>query len=264
MDLLKKITTFCLLLFATFSFSACKNSNNPPNTNDINSMFEYYSVSTSADYTITYDSENFIEENETSITLTKNSKIKLSPCTLVFSENSTATTTIFDIAYGYNINGSLYSFEYFDNNYYYITKDTTITIYYKSISLFGVLIYQNLPTNNDYMIDSKPDILKTLVSTDNLLLSTENIFMLYYNFTNNPNTNTTFNFENSQNKNSLCLEIFAETTNISTCLIFKDNDGSLYFCNFANKSVNSDEPQVLYNLDHLKISIAKNLSYKKG
>ena len=262
MNILKKIGTLCLLIFVTISFCACKNSDTPPSEKDINSMFEYYSVSTSNDYTISYESNDFIEEDETSITLVKDSKIKISPNVTTFDENYLASGTESQIANGFNINGTFYPFDYFDNNYYYITKDTTISISYKTISLLGILIYQNLPGNNDYLNNNTN--LKTLVSITNSNFSTENIFTLYYNFTNNSNTNTLFYLSDSQYKDILTLEIFSETTHISTCLVFNDNESTLYYCNFSSKIIDSNDTKLLYNLDDLVINTTKYLSYEKG
>ena len=124
-------------------------------------------------------------------------------------------------------------------------------------SLCGVLIYQNALGNQNY--ESEKDDIKSLISISDSKFSTTNEFLIYFNFNNSSNTNTTYALSN----NSLVLEIFLETTEVTTCLIYKDTHGNLSYSKQKAQSV-TDADLIIFESDTMSISISKNLSYKKG
>ena len=123
--------------------------------------------------------------------------------------------------------------------------------------LCGVLIYQNALGNQNY--NSEKDNIKSLITINDSEISTTNEFVLYFNFNDSTNTNTTYTLSD----NSLTLEIFLETTEITACLIYKDVDGNLSYSKQTTLSVD-DSDLIIFESDTMSISVSKNLSYKKG
>lgn len=124
-------------------------------------------------------------------------------------------------------------------------------------SLYGVLIYQDAPGNDTYQTDKNN--IKTLISVNDSKFSTDNLFSLYFNCEDSTNTNTT----HILNEDSLSLEIYLETTEISTCLIYKDKDGEISYSNFKTTTILENDTTI-YSLNDFKIIASKNLSHKKG
>ena len=126
-----------------------------------------------------------------------------------------------------------------------------------NLSLYGVLIYQKTETNEAYE-NNKLNVEK-LVTIKDSTISTNNTYLLYFNYDNNTNTNTTHILEDD----TLSLEIFIETTEITTCLIYKDEDNNLYYLDTKTHTI-TNENTTIYNLTNHTIIVSKNLSYKKG
>jgi hypothetical protein len=124
-------------------------------------------------------------------------------------------------------------------------------------TILGVLIYQNVPTNNDY--ETNKNNINSLVTVSNSTISTTDIHMLYFNTEDNSNSNTEYLFED----NLLFLEIFEETTEVSACLIYKDKNNNLYFSHQTIKTISADDI-TLFTLNNMSICISKDVSYKKG
>ncbi len=124
-------------------------------------------------------------------------------------------------------------------------------------SLYGVLIYQNIPGNENY--ETLKDDISSIITISNSTLSTTDISLLYFNCENFENTNTTYTLNNK----TLNLEIYLETTEVSVCLIYKDKNDKLNFSNTITKSITKENTNI-YELDNLTITASKNLTYKKG
>ena len=265
MNIFKKLCTLCLVFLLSFAICSC-GTTPPPTDDEINSMFDNCSVNTSDDFTIIYDDSDFVSSSDDKIVFKNNSKIKLSSRLFSFSEASSVSYTNTQIAYGFKINNKFYSFDYFNNNYITLTKDTTISIYYENISLFGILIYQNVSGNNNWdNLVSNPNEIKSLVSISNETVTTNETFLTYLNFSKGGiNSNTNHIFNNTDTKNTLSLELFLETTEIISCLIYTDENNNIYFCNFIDTLQITNENILLYELDNINIYLSKNLSYKKG
>lgn len=125
-------------------------------------------------------------------------------------------------------------------------------------SLFGILIYQKVPDNENY--ESNKDNIKNFASINDSTISTSNLYLLYFNYETPSNTNTTHVLDNN---NKLSLEIYLETTEITACLIYKDKNNILSYSNFITTPI-TEENTTIYILDNLTITVSKNLSYKKG
>ena len=126
-----------------------------------------------------------------------------------------------------------------------------------NLTLYGILIYQKVPTNEDYESDKSK--IKNLITIENSTISTNDLFLLYFNYNNQTNTNTTY----ALNENELNLEIYYETTEITSCLMYKDKNGNLQYSDFTTKSIDENDT-IIHTLTNLTIVVSKSLSHKKG
>lgn len=256
---IKKLITACIAVFVLLFSFGCDSKSTQLSETDIQKIIGSVNINLSNEYEIVYQDSDFIEETNGTLVLKTSSKIKIIPTintigtTNVSFENKTIK--------GFQVNRNYYETDYFDKHYITLENDITINPDYETFNLFAVIVYQNTNNSEEWLnlLETPTELEKMItINTDNV--TTSNTFLIYATFADDKINSNTNSKTVNDSKLTVYLELFLETTDVVSALVYKSENETLVFENYLNCSV--DDCKVLYDLNDYQIILDKSLAFR--
>lgn len=255
MKLIQKLCTLCLVfVLSSIMLTGCNSSKalnttlNKKPTTSTTSATGGYAVTFSSYIDLEYDSNTAITVEDSCIIFKTNTKIKP-----LLKNSKTVTFS------GFFVNG-----KYFDcDSEIFVTENLTITSFEEDVKPVGFLIYQNAINNSSWnnISNFETCVPSQIVITNTNIKSNDTfLFYIYENPINYFSSNSKMNFcYNNLSNLSFELELYLETTEIYSMIIFKDLNGDLHYKSLGFSDIDFDNTNLI-TINNLKCNTYNNIT----
>lgn len=254
MKLIQKLCTLCLVfVLSSIMLTGCNSSKalnttlNKKPTTSTTSATGGYAVTFSSYIDLEYDSNTAITVEDSCIIFKTNTKIKP-----LLKNSKTVTFS------GFFVNG-----KYFDcDSEIFVTENLTITSFEEDVKPVGFLIYQNAINNSSWNNISNFETCvpaQISITNESIKVTDKFLFYIYKSNTHSYSSNSKMNFNHSETHLSFELELYLETTQIYSMIIFEDLNGDLHYKSLGFSDIDFENTNLI-TINNLKCNTYNNIT----